>query len=392
MEKTQHLLNQVGALLKSYEKLARSTGENFNIFTVMGMESNEVKTHSAIIGELLNPKGSHGLGDKPLKLFIDLVVKPLYFQENETYGDFEKMFDFDFESTYSKVEDFAGRISEDGTEGGRIDIVIKDNSDQVFLIENKIYAGEQKNQLIRYNNYYRDAPIFFLTLFGKDAESAHDLEKNKDYFTISYEKDILSWLYECVKEAVKFPMLREVINQYINLIKKLTHQTMNNELKDDISKLIEMNLQEASEIFRNFESVYENFLNKVLVEIEKTLDEKLNRPEKNWKIEVKQIQNKGLNIVIRNDDWNNFYVTYRYKKTVPTFNVRIENKDTSLFEKLKKSSIVAKSDDVNCILWGQIQEQNLNFNKENIKNFSVEFIISLVQKCDVIYKNQILIS
>ena len=57
-KKTLPLLNQVGSILKSYDKIAKSTGENFNIFTVMGMESNEVKTHSAIIGELLNPKGS----------------------------------------------------------------------------------------------------------------------------------------------------------------------------------------------------------------------------------------------------------------------------------------------------------------------------------------------
>lgn len=49
MIKTNHLLSQVSGLLKSYEKLAKSTGENFNIFSVMGMESNEVKTHSAII-------------------------------------------------------------------------------------------------------------------------------------------------------------------------------------------------------------------------------------------------------------------------------------------------------------------------------------------------------
>lgn len=35
-EKIKHLLNQVGGLLKSYDKIAKATGENFNIFTVMG--------------------------------------------------------------------------------------------------------------------------------------------------------------------------------------------------------------------------------------------------------------------------------------------------------------------------------------------------------------------
>lgn len=260
-EKAKNLLSQVSGLLKNYEKLAKSTGENFNIFSVMGMESNEVKTHSAIIGELLNPKGSHGLGDKPLKLFIELVVKPLYIKEDGICGDFEDKFNFNFESTCSKVEEFTGKINDDATEGGRIDIVIKDNKGKKFFIENKIYAGEQKNQLTRYNNYDKNSPILFLTLYGKDAESAHDLEKNKDYFIISYEDDILRWLQECVKEAVKFPMLREVIYQYINLIKKLTHQTINNELKMEISDLIKNNFLEAEEVANNFETAKKEIIN-----------------------------------------------------------------------------------------------------------------------------------
>ena len=86
MEKINYLLNQVGSLLKSYEKLAKSTGENFNIFSVMGMERDEVKTHSRVIAERLNPKGSHSQGSVFLKIF---------FQEIESL---RKIQDFDFDS------------------------------------------------------------------------------------------------------------------------------------------------------------------------------------------------------------------------------------------------------------------------------------------------------
>lgn len=273
-EKTKHLLNQVGGLLKSYDKIAKATGENFNIFTVMGMESNEVKTHSAIIGELLNPKGSHGLEDKPLRLFIKLIVEPLYKNNDEVFAN---KFSFNFENTRSYVEDFAGKINEEVTEGGRIDIVIKDNKNKVFLIENKIYAGEQKNQLIRYKNLYPNAPILFLTLYGKDAESAQELEKNKDYFTISYELDIILWLEECVKEAVKYPMLREVICQYINLIKKLTHQTINQELKKEIMDLIKNNFLEALEIKNNYDKAKNEVISEFWKELENSVQSDLKK-------------------------------------------------------------------------------------------------------------------
>lgn len=318
MEKTKHLLNQVGSLLKSYDKLAKSTGENFNIFSVMGMESNEVKTHSAIIGELLNPKGSHGLEDKPLKSFIELVVKPLYIKEDSTFGNFEEKFNFNFESTYSKVEEFAGKINDDATEGGRIDIVIKDNKGKIFLIENKIYAGEQKNQLNRYKNFYQNAPILFLTLDGKDSETAFELEKNNDYFTISYENEILLWLQECVKEAVKFPMLREVIYQYINLIKKLTNQTMNTELKKEISELIKSNFVESSQIANNFEEVEKE----IIADFFKDVTNAFNQSYKNTDWEMTPKANESNQYFIKNKNWSNVALAIWIKSHVVYYGVK----------------------------------------------------------------------
>lgn len=327
-EKVKILLGQVSGLLKSYDKIAKATGENFNIFTVMGMESNEVKTHSAIIGELLNPKGSHGLGDKFLKLFIELVVKPLYEKEDGTYGNFEDKFNFNFESTCSKVEEFAGKINDDATEGGRIDIVVKDYKGKMFLIENKIYAGEQKNQLTRYNNFDKEAPILFLTLDGKDSETARELEKNKDYFTISYELDIIFWLEECLKEAVKHPMLREVICQYINLIKKLTHQTINNELKMEISDLIKNNFLEASEIANNFETVQNEIVKDFFNDVVSRFNE--SKENSDWKMSP----NNNNQYFIKNEKWNNVALAIWIKSNVVYYGVKLI--DINLMDKIKE--------------------------------------------------------
>lgn len=73
----QNLLYQVNAINKKYEKIAEITGENFNIFNILGLTTNEVRTHSAFIAELLNPNGSHGCKHIFLKLFIEEVIEEI---------------------------------------------------------------------------------------------------------------------------------------------------------------------------------------------------------------------------------------------------------------------------------------------------------------------------
>ena len=65
-------------------------------------------------------------------------------------------------------------ISEDKTKGGRIDIVIK-LKETVIVIENKIYAPDQDNQLIRYKNEYPFSKLYYLTL---DGHFPHDKSIN----------------------------------------------------------------------------------------------------------------------------------------------------------------------------------------------------------------------
>ena len=67
------MLGQVSFLRRTQQKLALLSGENFNVFRVLGLESREVRMHSAFLGELLNPAGSHGLGATFLELFVELM-------------------------------------------------------------------------------------------------------------------------------------------------------------------------------------------------------------------------------------------------------------------------------------------------------------------------------
>lgn len=153
--KTQIFLKQIRSLLDKYKEISKVTGENFNIFSILRIESNEVKTHSAFLGELLNPNGSHGLEDVPLKLFVqqflpDWIITDEESENVELQGSSEvKTVNFDTQSAKVDIEKYAGEINEEATEGGRIDILIWDKNGKEIVIENKINAPEQENQLTR---------------------------------------------------------------------------------------------------------------------------------------------------------------------------------------------------------------------------------------------------
>lgn len=292
----KELLNAVKSKIDIYDKHKELSGENFNIFSIMSMNHDEVFTHSAIIAEFFNPKGTHGLGSKPLELFLE--------QSDDSN------FNFTCENVTCIKEEFIGKINEDKTEGGRLDIVVKNNSGQLFVIENKIYAFEQKNQLLRYKNKYPHAKLFYLTLFGDKSRQEIENENNKIYTSISYEKHILEWFEECVKYAYDKPMVREVLNQYINLIKKLTNQTTNNQMKNEIIDLIKNYLKASEEIHNNYESAVKVIQKEFLEELQSKTEDDC--PDWDFKIE-KDSDKKVFGIEMRQKNAA-YHLVFRFNK------------------------------------------------------------------------------
>jgi len=58
-----NLLNEAQTLTNAYDIVDKAKGERFNLFSILGMESDEVSTHSRFLAELLNKNGSHGQKD-----------------------------------------------------------------------------------------------------------------------------------------------------------------------------------------------------------------------------------------------------------------------------------------------------------------------------------------
>ena len=231
MDKLNQLLQDVSKIVveeKTLQEEKRKRGDNFNVFSVLGLQTSEVRLHSAFIAELLNPNGGHGLGDKFMKAFLDVLNK-----------HFEEPFCFDAESAKVIVEHNIGSISDDYESGGRIDLFIQDKNSQTIIIENKIYAGDQHRQMFRYNKYAKEelklkddqVKLLYLTLDRDDPSDDSLGKSNIKYTSISYREDILDWLDKCLALSALYPIVRETIRQYITTLKNIL-SIMENENKE----------------------------------------------------------------------------------------------------------------------------------------------------------------
>ena len=234
MENLQKFLDEVKLIWKKSEvekAEAHKRGEHFNIFNVLDLTTDETRTHSAFIAELLDPNGSHGLGDQFLQSFVNTI-------------DCLKSWHFDTQSARVHKELSIGGKNEDCSEGGRIDIVVESNG-KAIIIENKIYAGDQEKQLVRYynygtKNYSNGIRLLYLTLNGDDAsEYSHEkLVVNEDYYAIAYNHEISDWLQRCIEFSARQPLVRETLIQYQNLINQLTMNNMDKNSQEELLKLM----------------------------------------------------------------------------------------------------------------------------------------------------------
>lgn len=226
-------LASITKMIEHQQEVASITGENYNLFKVIHMTSNETSVHSAFIADLLNPKGLHGMGNQFLSLFI---------KEIDTYIN---KFEFNTDNAQVEIERYIGERTKEN--GGRLDIIITNQNNQAIIIENKIYAEDQEAQMLRYYNYAKQKYpnnhlLLYLSLDGvvhnTEFTTQNKISQDKDFYTISYIEHILNWLNQCKQLAVDKPLLREGITHYINLIKILTHTNMNKQTREEMINFI----------------------------------------------------------------------------------------------------------------------------------------------------------
>lgn len=260
-----NILNQVRIVsqkIKEQRKEKFERGENYNIFNDLGFMSDEVHLHSMFLANLLNPKGSHGQRGKFLEAFLKMLQKSFPAISADSL-------ELDTAIASVDVEKYIGRQTD--SEGGRIDIYLTDGKHSI-IIENKIYAGDQHHQMLRYWHYgmsqkgddtEKSFVLIYLTLDGcsPSKESLGEDLKENDIVCLSYKSDIRGWLERCVELASRTPLVRETINQYINTIDILTNNVMedNKKLLDILGR--EENLDAVFDIINSKENLINHIIN-----------------------------------------------------------------------------------------------------------------------------------
>lgn len=208
----ERLRSGLSIINKLYGEINRLSPPSFNIFHLLRVGYLENRTHSTILADFLNPNGSHGQGPLFLKTFLKVCSNQKSLQ-NES-----------FPIHYFSSENNKWFVDQEKiTNFGRMDLVISNaTSGQLLVIENKIYAGEQRDQIYRYsqwvksNTHYPTGVVLYLTIAGDKATT----DKGFDYFRISYKETIKKWLENSLVE-ITAQEVKVILKQYINLIKTL---------------------------------------------------------------------------------------------------------------------------------------------------------------------------
>lgn len=295
----QGLLNQVSTINKKNTEILDATGGRFNIFRICGVNHYE-NTHSSILAEFLNPQGSHSLKNQFLDAFLETIGKSFILK--------------DFDTTNATVH------TEYVTNNGRIDILIKDHKKNAIIIENKIYACDQHEQLKRYDSFakkhFEHYQIYYLTLFGSEAseQSAGDII----YHTISYAETIIQWLDKCIALAVRLPLVRETLIQYSNHIKQLTNQDMSNKNQEEITTLLAKfhDLKAIQSIYFSYPKIFDQITKKYF---NPKMGDFAEAFAKEKEIELEYLYENSdeyhISFCLRKKNWKeNFYISFEFEK------------------------------------------------------------------------------
>ena len=278
IENVEKLLIETSAVIKKYEQIKRITGENFNIFSILGVESKEVII-CRLIKDLISIDGSHCQGNLYLKLFVKDVLG-LNCTDDE-WND-------------NKVKTSLEFTTDNGR---RIDIIIE--SPKSFIaIETKIYAGDQQNQC---QDYYKEINrhgqankfLYYLTLDGrKPSKESLGTLPVENVHCISFSENIVSWIENCLKESVtvKISSIREILLQFLATVKKLTNQSEGAEYME-IFNLIKDNpeyCRAAATIFKNFDKFCKEMGLSIFNEIDKRISKERIKDKQDYENDISQ--------------------------------------------------------------------------------------------------------
>jgi len=190
-------------------RLDKYTGRRFNVFESLGVQEKELR-HSCFLASLLDPRGSHGQGDRFLRPFLEMVgckVEPAT------------------DLCATQVMREFNVVSQSQNNTGRIDLVLQLPNRFFIAIENKVWAGEQENQVGRYQECVKDNTpaegadfkgcVVFLSV-GRRDPGTKDTKSDVQVCAKSY-RALAEWLKTCCGRAVDHEPLPPRIEQSVRM-------------------------------------------------------------------------------------------------------------------------------------------------------------------------------
>ena len=275
--------------IQKEEYAKKVLGENFNLFSVFGIERREIYV-CKMIGDLLSPQGRHGVGSVFIKKFF----------EQEKFAAFN--------ITDSELETATVVCEKSTSEGRRIDFVIQTAS-WIIPIEAKIDAEDQPNQCADYFFEIEDrakiygiksSKIYYLTLDGR-RPSPNSMGKLTDsqVDTLTWKENILAWLEDCcnLAEVQRRNIVFTNIRQLVETIKGWY------KMDDSFEKIIrENNFSYAVQLWHIIDKARNELWDNLIIEFEREMSAR--------GIELKEIPTKKheylykRNVVISNEPIN----------------------------------------------------------------------------------------
>ena len=224
----KEIYSEAFRLLETTAKLRRDLlhtqadeAPHFNLFRILGIDGQEVSTHSAFLGHLLSPNGSHAQGDLFLRTFIVEVAR----------------------LTLPSVTDWVVAL-ELPFDKGRLDIILRSvTAKAIIAVENKIGTQDSEGQLTKYREWldrplrratYTMRTLLYLTPEGVEAKHAAGIK----YKLVSYRFDIVNWLQKCLG-IVKPPVLQNAILLYLKTLQSMNAKaSAKDDLDDKILQLL----------------------------------------------------------------------------------------------------------------------------------------------------------
>ena len=267
----------------------------FNLFTVLLGIGDETRLHSRWLAYLLNPKREHDCAS----LFLDLFLRTLKQTPPQSHSG-EPM-DSSWLDTFDC--DNAKVSTEVRTDEGRLDFRIECPSWGPIVIENKIWATEQPDQIKRYAEHLGNSDgrrlLLYLTLYGKQSQTAGE-EFTGNYYRISYREHILEWLEDCLRATYEHVNINQALQQYKGVVSHLIGNTQDAMYMEEIAQLLKDHpaiIKHQDEIKNGIERLKLNYWKDFISELRKQLVA-LN-------IEMKSQEDSGK-------DWKGFWFTEKH--------------------------------------------------------------------------------